>query len=436
MKYSNHALLAVAIAAASSQALANGLALNEQSASSAGSAYAGRASSAANASTLYGNPAGMSRLKRAEISGGLAFIDASTDIRDAQGKLGQGGSNDGDMVPFTAIPFGYYVTPLNNKWHAGIGVYAPFGVESDYENGWQGRYQGLNSMVQVVTIQPTLSFAFNDKFSIGFGPTINHIDGELTSNVANGDLPPLGITGTGDAEVAIEGDDIGYGFNIGALFAVNDRLDWGLTYHSKTKFSLEGDTTVTGGNGNLGQVPAIPGAFPGLPGLNGKYDAELDITMPESVDTSVSFRATDDLELYLGATWTRWSRLQGIEVNNSGVNAAYASDFGTISEELNWEDTWAVALGGAYQLNPQWVVRAGYARDNSPTSDADRTVRIPVSDRDIVTLGAGWSPTADLTFDAAYAYLQEKKGKVDQSSYSAEFENSAHGLSLQATYRF
>ena len=71
MKYSNNVLLAAAIAAASSQTLANGLALNEQSASSAGSAYAGRASSAANASTLYGNPAGMSRLKRAEISVGL-----------------------------------------------------------------------------------------------------------------------------------------------------------------------------------------------------------------------------------------------------------------------------------------------------------------------------------------------------------------------------
>ena len=158
--------------------------------------------------------------------------------------------------------------------------------------------------------------------------------------------------------------------------------------------------------------------------------------MPESVDTSVSFRATDKLTLNLGTTWTRWSRLRGIEVNNSGVHPAYAGSFATISEELKWEDTWAVAFGGAYQLNPQWVVRAGYARDNSPTNDAHRTVRIPVSDRDIFTLGAGWSPTADLTLDAAYAYLQEKKGKVDQSSYRAEFENSAHGLSLQATYRF
>lgn len=434
MKRSNKMILAASIAAASSQVMANGLSLNEQSASSAGSAYAGRASTATNASTLYGNPAGMSRLKRAEVSGGLAFIDASTDIRDASGAAP--GTNDGDMVPFSAVPFGYYVTPLNDKLHAGIGLYVPFGVESDYEDTFQGRYHGLNSVVQVVTIQPTISYAFNDKVSIGFGPTINHIEGKLTSATPNGSIPPLGVNGSGDADVEIEGDDIAYGFNLGVLVAVTDTLDWGLTYHSKVDYTLEGDTTVSGGNGTLGPVAPNPVIPTGLPGLNGKYDAELDITMPETIDTSFSYQATDDVTLFAGATWTRWSRLEGIDVENSGVNAAYEADFGTVSEELNWEDTWSVAIGGAYQLNQDWVLRAGYAKDRTPTSDKDRTVRIPVSDRDIVTFGAGWNVSENLTLDAAYAYIDEKKGRVSQSSYSAEFENSAHGLALQASYRF
>ena len=427
MKYSNKAVLAAAIAAASTQALANGLALNEQSASSAGSAYAGRASSAANASTLFGNPAGMSRLERAEVSGGLAFIDASTDISDAEGQLAPGlpvsGTNDGDMVPFSTIPFGYYVTPISDKLHAGIGVYAPFGVESDYENGWQGRYEGVTSMVQVVTIQPTVSYAFNDRVSVGFGPTINHISGELTSNVPAAAFNPA-LAAMSDADVEIEGDDIAYGYNLGVLFGITDRLDWGLTYHSKVDYSLEGDTTISG-------TPA-----PVAPAIDGKYDAELDITMPESVDTSFSFQATDALALYAGATFTRWSRLEGIEVENSGVNAMFQSSFGTITEELEWEDTWSFAVGGAYQLNPKWVIRAGYAFDESPTNDQHRTVRIPVSDRDIYTLGAGWNVSDDLTIDAAYAYIDEEKGEVNQDTYSADFENSAHGLALQATYRF
>ena len=427
MKHSNKAVLAAAIAAASTQALANGLALNEQSASSAGSAYAGRASTAANASTLFGNPAGMSRLERAEVSGGLAFIDASTDISDAEGQLAPGlpvsGTNDGDMVPFSTIPFGYYVTPISDKLHAGIGVYAPFGVESDYENGWQGRYEGVTSMVQVVTIQPTVSYAFNDRVSVGFGPTINHISGELTSNVPAAAFNPA-LAAMSDADVEIEGDDIAYGYNLGVLFGITDRLDWGLTYHSKVDYSLEGDTTISG-------TPA-----PVAPAIDGKYDAELDITMPESVDTSFSFQATDALALYAGATFTRWSRLEGIEVENSGVNAMFQSSFGTITEELEWEDTWSFAVGGAYQLNPKWVIRAGYAFDESPTNDQHRTVRIPVSDRDIYTLGAGWNVSDDLTLDAAYAYIDEEKGEVNQDTYSADFENSAHGLALQATYRF
>ena len=132
-------------------------------------------------------------------------------------------------------------------------------------------------------------------------------------------------------------------------------MDWGLTYHSKVDYTLEGDTTVSGGTGALGPIPGM------TPGLNGEYDAKLDITMPESVDTSFSYQATDELALYAGATWTRWSRLEGIEVENSGVFPLYSAQFDTVSEELNWEDTWSFAVGGAYQLNPKWVIRAGYA---------------------------------------------------------------------------
>ncbi|MCK0154705.1 outer membrane protein transport protein [Alcanivorax sp. S6407] len=430
MKYSNKMILAASIAAASSQVMANGLSLNEQSASSAGSAYAGRASTASDASILFGNPAGMSRLKRAEVSGGLAFIDASTDISNTQGQLAPGlpvsGTNEGDMVPFSTVPFGYYVTPINDKLHAGIGLYVPYGVESDYEDTFQGRYHGLNSLVQVVTIQPTISYAFNDKVSVGFGPTINHIEGKLTSALPGAAFasinPALALEP--DADVEIEGDDIAYGYNLGVMVAVTDRLDWGLAYHSKVDYNLEGDTTITG-------TPA-----PVAPALDGKYDAEVDITMPESVDTSISFKATDEVTLYAGATWTRWSRLEELVVENSAVHPMFASSFGEVSEELNWENTWAFAIGGAYQLNPDWVLRAGYARDNSPTRDADRTVRIPVSDRDILTLGAGWNVSEDLTLDAAYAYINEEKGGINQDYYSGDFENTAHGLALQATYRF
>ncbi|GAA6130018.1 OmpP1/FadL family transporter [Halopseudomonas sabulinigri] len=416
--------LALAISALTHPAFANGLTINEQSASGMGTGFAGRSSSAEDASTLFGNPAGMSKLDRAEVSGGLAVISAETDISNASGTFP--GSNDGDMVPVAAVPFGYYVTPLNEDWHFGVGVYAPFGVISDYEDSFQGRYHGVYSKVQVVTLQPTLSYQVNDRVAIGFGPTINKIDGKLTSAVPNALAPGVGP----DTDVSIKGDDVGYGFNAGVLVDITDALAWGLTYHSKVDYKLEGSTRVS-------NAPVIP--VPGIPDLNGSYDASLDFTSPESVDTSLTYQLDDFWTLYAGATWTRWSQLQEIVVENSGVPALYAGQLGTVTEELKWKDIWSFAVGAAYQVNPSWVLRAGFTVDPSPTDDNDRTARIPVSDRKIFSLGAGWDINQDVTLDMAYSYLYESKGEVnydDAPTYNAEYQNSAHGLSAQLTYRF
>ena len=161
--------LSLAVAMASSHVFASGFALNEQDVAGMGTGFAGRSSSAENASTVFGNPAGMARLEGQQITGGVAAIDASTDIKNTGGR--SSGSNKGDMVPFTAVPFGFYTNKLNDQWAIGFGVYAPFGLKTDYESGFQGRGFGNKSEVSVITFQPTVSYAFNDKVSIGFGPT-------------------------------------------------------------------------------------------------------------------------------------------------------------------------------------------------------------------------------------------------------------------------
>src|SRR5690606_6783734 len=227
--------IAIAAGALSTQALAAGFALNEQSISGMGTSFAGRSSSADDATTLFGNPAGMSRLKREEVSFGVAAIHANTDIKNASGAPG---SNDGDMVPFTAVPMGYYVKPIDDKWAVGVGVYVPFGLITDYEGGFSGRYHGDYSEVRVITGQPTASYRFNEKLSIGFGPTINRIDGQLESAVPTGPFP--------DSRVKIKGDDTALGFNVGMLYEITPQTRAGLTYHSKVDYKLEGDTSFSG----------------------------------------------------------------------------------------------------------------------------------------------------------------------------------------------
>ncbi|MDH4558336.1 transporter [Pseudomonas sp. BN417] len=413
--------IAVAVSAASSYSLAAGFAINEQSVSSMGTAFAGRSSSADDATTVFGNPAGMARIKREQISAGAALIFAKTDIDDARGTFG--GSNDGDMVPTVGVPMGYYVKPLDDKWAFGLGVYVPFGLITDYESGFAGRYFGDRSEVRVITLQPTVSYRINDQLSVGFGPTINRIDGELTSAILN----PLS-PGRNDGKVKVKGDDTALGFNAGVLFELDPRTRFGLTYHSKVDYTLKGDTTVSGSGFVLGSSA-------------GKYDASLDLETPESVDFSVTHDLNDAWTLYAGSTWTRWSRLEEIKVENKGVGGLLKPALSTITEEQDWRDTWSYAVGAAYKLNRQWTLRAGLAYDQSPARNEFRSPRIPTDDRKILSLGAAWSPNDDMTIDVAYSYLKEDDAKIDQSSpskgsYQATYKNSAHGLGAQVTYRF
>ena len=168
------------------------------------------------------------------------------------------------------------------------------------------------------------------------------------------------------------------------LADLTDDLTFGLAYHSKVSYKLKGHTEVTDAASANPTFNAILGR------LNGKYDANLNITLPESSDASFTYRLNNDWTLYAGATWTRWSRLDAITVENEGTPTlpVLGNRLGEITEEFNWKDTWSYALGASYQLNPQWVLRAGMAIDPSPVAIAYRNVLVPVGDRKTFSLGA------------------------------------------------
>lgn len=412
----------LAVVLSTSQVLASGFALNEQSISGMGVGFAGRSSSAEDASTVFGNPAGMSRLKKEQVSLGAATLFAKSDISQTRSTFG--GQEDGDMVPTTTIPMGYYVKPVDEHWAVGVGFYVPFGLITDYGSDFAGRYYANKSEVKTLTFQPTISYAFNDKVSIGFGPTINRISGEISGMVPN----PL-TPGSNDGKLKSTGDDTALGFNAGILVQATDRTRLGLTYHSKVSYHLDAKSRLTDGVFSL----------LGVSGTN--YDASLDVDTPESVDFSITHQLNDDWTLYLGSTWTRWSRFKELTIENSGLPPLLSGALGTISEEQNWHDTWAHAIGAAYRLNNQWVLRAGFSVDQSPANNTNRGPRIPTGDRSVISLGAGWTPVDNVTIDVAYSYLWEESVRVNDASasrgaYSSKYRNSANGFGASVSYRF
>lgn len=431
-KFKPLALVAAVAATAttlSGQAMAAAFQLNEQSVSGQGTSYAGRASTVNDASIVYGNPAGMSFLDSAQVTGGFHYITPSSDISNTSGSAA--GSNDGDMVPDKAIPFAYYVQPINDHLHFGLGVYAPFGLVTDYDSDFQGRYFGDYSEVKVATLQPTISVKFSEQFSAGFGVTYNRIEGKLGSRTPGGVAvdPRSGAPSVvGDGRVVVDGDDESWGFSWGMMYKPWQSTTVGLAYHSEVDYDLEGDVDFENVRTSfnhpiLGQIPVAASA---------KSDASLSVSLPASWDLSVTHELNDQWTVMGGATLVQWSSFDKLVVEN---------DIQEITEVQDYENTMQYALGASYQLNDQWVFRSGVAYDETPISNEHRSVRIPSDDRMLYSLGAGWTPVENLTVDVAYTYLDEETAEVSQSetnrgTYNADYDNSAHIFGAQVTYRF
>src|SRR5690554_1935954 len=284
----NRLSLAVAIAAAAlaSQAHAGGYQINEQSVSGQGYGHAGRSSNVNDATIVFGNPAGMSFLDRAQVTAGGTYLNVNSRIRNAQSSssidasafdpsipsgmaqvpLGSiDGTNDGDMVPGTLVPFAFYAHPVNERLAFGFGVYAPFGSKTEYEDSFEGRYMGNYTEVTVMSAQPTLSFKFNEQWSIGAGITYNRVDGELASKVPGALLSAVNPLHDGtDGEVRVEGDDEAWGYNIGVIYRPIPETTLRLTYRSKVEYTLEGTSRSSGG----AEV------------IRPNQDAKLDLTTP------------------------------------------------------------------------------------------------------------------------------------------------------------
>lgn len=418
-----HASLLVLTTAISTTAFGSGFGLNEFSARSTAQAFAGRASDADNAYTVATNPAGMSLLKQAEASFGASFIDASSDVSNVSSRVGPfsvSGTNDGDMIPFTTIPFGYYVQPIDDKLAVGFGLYAPFGLATEHEDTFQGRYFGTVSDIRIVTFQPTVSYKLTDNLSLGLGITYNRFDGKLEKAI---------FTGGADTHAKVKGDDDAWGYNIGAIYEFTPNTRVGLTYYSKVKYTLEGHTT-------LKSVP-VPLGGPSL-----KYDASLDVETPDRIDLGITHAITPALTLHGEIARTNWKTLDEIRVENETSNPVFA----TSVEPLDWDSTMMYSVALSYKLNPQWTLRGGVALDEQPMSDSNRSVRLPAGDRKIFSLGGTWAAMKSFDVDLSYMYIKEDSAAVNQQTttlsgglpirYTAKFDNKINILALQGTWKF
>lgn len=367
------AAAAMMVAGAFTQTYAAGFQLSEQSAIQMGRAMAGAGIVGDDLSAVHYNPAGMTLLSGTRMQATGTWVAVNLDY---EGNYGQ--SENGRLKGQT-IPAGFITHQINDSLWAGLGLTVPYGMGTEFGEGWEGRERGTESMILTFDINPNLAWKVNEKLSVGGGISLQYAKAELGM-------------GMGPMQANVKGDSWAWGWNVGLMFQPVETVRLGLAYRSHIAHNAEGHTDVKGLQ-------------------NPTSDMKVRIKTPDTVTLSATWEATDALRLSGTARWSKWSNFRTLDVQNLDLAG---TKLGTTVVENNWDDTWFFSVGADYKLNGQWTVRGGVAYDQGPVENQYRMAVIPDTDRVWFSGGASYKYTDNLTFDFGATYI---KGVGDTDLY-------------------
>lgn len=430
---------AILSALCASGAHSAGFALIEQNASGLGNAYAGQAASAQDASTVFYNPAGLTRIEGRQmvLAGSLVrpsaeFANDGSSNAPLQTSLGGDG---GDAGGWALVPNFYYAMDVSPTIKFGLGVNAPFGLATVYDNDWVGRFHAVESDMKTININPTLAFKVNDKVSVGVGIDAQYIQATLTNKVnysgalalaSGGSIVVPNLEGT----ARVEGDDWSWGYNLGILLSPDADTRVGINYRSKVEHTLKGDVTFSR---PAGVSAAILGALNSSPRLaNG--DVTAGVELPDTLSVSLFRSVSPKWDILADVTWTHWKLFKDLTVNRTN-----GTELTTTPE--NWDNNLRYSLGLNYHQNDKMTWRFGLAYDKSPVDDEFRTPRIPDESRIWVALGGQYRLSKKAAIDFGYSHLFVDDASINQLSAAngnlvGNYENAVDILGMQYTHSF
>lgn len=449
----NKKVLAVSILTSliSSNLNAAGFALIENGASGLGNAYAGASAVAEDASTTYFNPAGLSKLEGQQYILAGHYISTKADFSNnastnAAGGVLSGANADGGKDSF--VPSFFYAKKLNDKWAYGFGITVPFGLGTEYDENWVGRYHAVKSEIQTLNINPSASYKVNDKFSVGFGVNVQRIEATLSNKInsvatcsaiasaANCDAVGLTLSAANFANAAFDssqsltGDDWSWGWNFGLLYDVDKSTSLGVSYRSHVAHTLEGNVDFTV-NANLqALLDASSSTFLSDSAISAG------LTVPESLSVSLSHNINDKWQILADVTWTKWERYDKLTVDFA--NPVQPNSTST----PNYQNQLRYSIGTSFKADSNKTYRMGLALDESAVRNADiRTARSPGNDRLWLAFGFGYQTSDTMGFDIGYTHLfiddtSINNTQAGKGTLTGTYDASVDILSAQLNWKY
>ncbi len=403
-----------------------GLWLYEIGTPDVGTAIAGRAAMASDASTAFTNPAGMTRLDRSQLMVGVQGLYLNADFDTDRASFGgDDGGNAGGFIPVGSFSYVHSFTP---KFKAGVSLGSYFGLGVDYGDDFSGRYYNKEASLTTFGLTPSVAYRINDWLSVGGGLTVLYA--ELLQKVAinNGAVP--GQAGLKDGEAKVEDDDTGVGFSLGVLLEPREDTRIGINYLSEVDLDFNDVASLK----NVG--PVLQGLL-NVSGLTGSK-VDLDMTIPQMVMVSGFHQINDQWAVMGNVGWQGWSAFGKQEFHLRSTTSR------SFTKDLDYDDTWHFALGAQYRFRPRWLWSFGAAYDTSPIDDDEgRTPDLALDDQLRLATGIQYDWSDAVTVGAAYEYVDLGDGGIDRNDGPLKGElkgdyspYAMHVVALNLIYKF
>ena len=357
-----------------------------------GTASAGQAALAENASTAASNPAGMTQLDRSQMmtTPGAILPSTNFDIGPQTSTKGTAGGNAGVFAPTGSF---FYVYKFSEQMQFGVALYSDYGLAIDYSTRWVGRYYATRESLISGKLAPSIAYALNDWLSVGAGFNFGVARLEFQSRV-NNILPRYG-----DGGLKLESWDEVFGGNAGILIKPTTNLRFGLAYQSPDYF-------------NFGFRPFISNLGPLLGGIRkriGGAQYNVPMTEPQQFVSSAFYQVFPNFSLMGNIGWQNWQEFGEFPVGISAANQR------TLNANLHFSNTWQIAIGQQTRIAEKWLWSAGFAYDSSPVSQTNRNAVLPFDRQLRYGTGLEYEINRDLTAGTAWTLMDAGPGPFNNT---------------------
>ena len=387
-------LYMLSILSIASTAFASGYQISEYSATNLGRAFAGAGLVGDDFSALGYNPAGMSINNKSGIQGGAAGILLHSDYKDnATGE--KHSSKMGRVLPHFFTQY-----KLNDQWTVGAGIYTPYGLITDYRNGWFGKQHGILSELKAVDFSPSVAYKPHEMITFGAALNVQYADARLTGSGYSNSLSVHGF-GSSEYTTDLKGHDTtSLGYSLGVVLTPRKDLRLGVSYRSEVDHKIKGNIKFDFDNAAYSAM------------LNGKHNISAKITTPELVLISGAYDVNEKLTLSASARWTRWTRFKNLDIiaEEAMLGGVRQPGMAISQTHENWKNTWFYSIGADYKINDNWTVRLGTAYDETVIKAPEyRTVRVPDGRRIFASVGLSYM-TGNWQYDLGYTHVWMRAG--------------------------